>query len=234
MENFYFDRRYILFKRIYHCTLNTDKETIQVKCQGEYHIRCISGSISYIMIGANHKESFLKFDENDDYQIKLIDTYYNGITITHRPPHRKTGDSFNFQVDINPPLNSGDEVRFRYEFTLPRFIISNREALLTYCRNATLEPREHEYLNAIIQHPVSKFIHECHFTSDCKIKPRAIEADLFGSFNEVETSFLRRNIHAYSAVQDNDSNWILRIERDNPRVRTRYKTSWLLPAKNEL
>lgn len=232
-DRFWFDRKYLVISAKWSYTPNRDLQTLRAVCNGRRHVKCLAGELDYITVSVSPSENLVPFSPDDDYELALEPkSDYEGGEIVLREPHRKSADSFSFRAHFYPPLKEGQSADVRFRFVLPRFKISNRDYLRHKSQTAKLEARDYEFGSWLIEFPTDRFVWETRFSAECRIQPRALEA-LRGTTVYAQE---RSELEKWKAVRSErlDGGWLLRLDREKPPVRTRYRISWVPPTLAEL
>ena len=227
----YFGRRYKLFSNKWTLSLNEDMKTLKGVCEGERRIVCTSGSIKELNISVEPAESLVRFPSDADYEVVLLEHEYKGGTVYACTPHKQEGQNFAFSLEFSPQLVPGDEVYVKYRFTMPIYKVASTECMKECFSTSPYDLRNDEYISNVISYPIEKFIYEINFTDDCCVRPKLPEAT-WRELPSVEEMEKLRNKENY--VSNYENGWKLRLERNNPPIRTRYKFSWNPPSQKEL
>lgn len=230
----WFGRKYRLISQRWSYTLNHDSKTLHAVCVGERHVVCTRDTITHLTIPVSPAENLVPFDPNDEYVIELDpQSRYSRGEISVRKPHRKEGSNFSFRIDFSPPLEVDDEAYVKFRFSLPKFKIAMLEYVRERQQIAALDACDYQLSWFNINYPTERFIFELRFASECKIKPRSPEALRGETPLRSEQEELRKP-GVYLARQEDDGTWLLRLDRKNPPVKTKYRLSWYPPREADL
>ncbi len=232
-EGYWFDRKYKLLKVKWSYLPNEDLETLQAMHEGERQLVCLSGTLPYMTIAVSPAENLTPFSPEDKIDVRLHSFKRSGGTVSVRQPHRQSGSNFSFRVDFNPPLCKGEEVFFKYSFTFPKFKTSTLESLRSRCQSGKLDARDYEYVAWNISFPFERFIYEHYFSPKCKIKPLGIEV-YKGAENLFQFEKKQLLKHHFFECTEIDGGWLMKIDRKNPPMKTKYLIKWRPPLKREL
>ena len=175
--------RFISFRKAIYFTLGVDKTTLDAKCEREYVVECLNGSLDSISFSADHMEALFPFTGHEDFAVKLL-TESSGI---HQfrlvAPHRTKGSQFAFRVYIHPRIAAGEKFTIKVEFMLPHFSVAEKEVFdAMIIQTKTNAYRIHngcEYVGTYINRPTESLTLEIQFSSECKITPNGFIAPSF-------------------------------------------------------
>lgn len=233
-EGYWFDRKYKLVSVRWSYSPNKDLETLRAVVVGERQLVCLSGTIPHITIAVSPAENLTPFDPEDDIKVTLLSpSLRNGGTVSVRQPHRQAGSTFSFRVDFNPPLYEGEEVTFKYTFTLPRFKTSTIESLRSRCQNGKLDARDYEYASWSVLYPIDRLIFDHKFSPECRITPLGIEVQRGEAtpFDEENKNLIKSRSFRCEQL---DNGWRMLLDRVKPQMKTRYRIKWRPPTKSNL
>jgi hypothetical protein len=227
----YFGRRYKLMSSKWHFSVNDDLETLRGENESIRHVICTAGIVEDINVSIAPVASLLSFDPNDNYGIEIVEASYKNGNVSATKPQRNEGKNFSFKIEFFPPLKPGNEACVRFRYVIPKYKVATTEYLKDCLLSSPYDLRDYEFTSTLITCPIEKYIYELSFSDECGIHPRRPEATWRGIPSVEELEKLQDD-DSYSAI--NDDGWILRLERENPPVQTRYVFSWKPPKRQEI
>lgn len=227
----YFGRRYKLRSNKWIFSVNDDLETLRCEIEGVRHLVCTAGIIDKDTVSIAPAASLISFAATDDYQIQIVEFSYKNGKVSATDPLRNEGKNFAFDIEFSPPLKPGNEVYVKYRYVIPKYKVATKEYLGKCSFSSPYGLRDYEFLSTIVSYPVEKYIYELFFSDECSIHPRQPEAT-WRNMPSVEELEKLQDDKSYSSIYDNG--WVLRLERENPPVQTRYIFSWKPPKRQEI
>jgi hypothetical protein len=220
-----FDREYELMSihRIYSLS-KEDDSYLDMEYIGERHVRGLDEEIKFMDFTIGILEPLHDYSVSEQPQLLFFEREGEG-DVELIPPHKITSSQFAFRIKFHPAIRQGELAKFKYRYKLSKYKTAKKNVLRDQVRNANITHRDYEYNSFKISFPIKKFVNIVEFEPDTCVKRIDINVERHTSSFLDEVKIIRMDKN-FRTLFGSNGNFIARIERSYPPLRSKYILKW--------